>query len=250
MSHESGLSWQALSLQRLKSQCSSLPVTLVPVALIACSLVSGCISYQYTSYPYHWSKPAADRFGECPRISGRYNDKASEITEIPGSGDQLRPARADASPFLAVNLVGSFSDAWRWWKWVDIEQLDDQSLIVTMGTSGPGSEPTQHVLHRASDDFSCEDGKLYISGPSESLLKGKTEGTTALMTTLGIGVGTGGVRLQRGAFSKTMKGDLVMEAQRSAVGVVLFYFPNISAQTYYLRWTPYLPPEAAPSEAR
>jgi len=191
MSHESGLSWQALSLQRLKSQCSSLPVTLVPVALIACSLVSGCISYQYTSYPYHWSKPAADRFGECPRISGRYNDKAAEITKIPGSGDQLSPARADASPFLAVNLVGGFSDAWRWWQWVDIEQRDDQSLTVTMGPSGPGSEPIQHILHRASDDFSCEDGKLFISGPSQSLFKGKTEGTTALMTTLGIGVGTG-----------------------------------------------------------
>jgi hypothetical protein len=245
MSHESSLSWQALSLQRLKSQCSPLSVTFVPVALIACSLVSGCISYQYTSYPYHWSKPAADRFGECPRISGRYKDKAAEMTKIP-SGDR-RPAREDASPFLAVNLVGGFSDAWRWWQWVDIEQLDDQSLTVTLG---PGSEPIKYVLHRASDDFSCEDGKLYISGPSESLFKGKTEGTTALMTTLGIGVGTGGVRLQRGAFSRTMKGDLVMEAQRSAVGVVLFYLPNISAHTYYLRWEPYLPPEAAPAEVR
>ena len=244
MSHESGLSWQALSLQRLKSRCSSLPVTFVPVALIACSLVSGCISYQYTSYPYHWSKPAADRFGECPRISGRYKDKAAEMTKIP-SGD--RPAREDASPFLAVNLVGGFSDAWRWWQWVNIEQLDDQSLTVTLG---PGSEPIKYVLHRASDDFSCEDGKLYISGPSESLFKGKTEGTTALMTTLGIGVGTGGVRLQRGAFSKTMKDELVMEAQRSLVGVVLFYFPKINAHTYYLRWAPYLPPEAAPAEAR
>ena len=247
MAQESDLSCQATSLRRLKSRCSSLPLNFVPATLLACGLVSGCISYQYTSYPYHWSKPAADRFGECPRISGRYKDKAAEITKIPGSGDQLKPSRADASPFLAVNLVGGFSDAWGWWQWVDIEQLDDQSLTVTLG---PGSEPIQYVLRRASGDFSCEDGKLYISGPSESLLKGKTEGTTALMTTLGIGVGTGGVRLQRGAFSRTLKGDLVMEAQRSAVGVILFYFPNISAHTYYLRWTPYLPPETAPAEAR
>lgn len=250
MSHESGLSSQALCLQRLRARYSSLPVTSVAAALFACSLVSGCISYQYTSYPYHWSKPVAERIGDCPSISGRYNNHASEITTIPSSGKQLSASRTDASPYLVSNLAGSYSELQELCKWVDIKQTDENTIAISLGGWLAESEPINHVLRRASGDFWCEDGKLYVSGPSESWAKGKTEETTVLMTTLGIGVGTGGVRLKRGAFSRTMKGDLVMEAQRSAVGVVLFYFPTISADTYYLRWTPYLPPEAAPAEAQ
>jgi hypothetical protein len=250
MSHGSPLSGQALSLQQMKFRCSSLPVTFVPVALIACGLLSGCISYQYTSYPYQWPKLVAERIGDCPTISGRYNNQASEITKIPSSGKQLSAARADASPSLVSNLAGSYSELQEFCKWVDIKQADENTIAISLGGWLAESEPVQHVLRRDKGDFWCEDGKVYISGPSESWAKGKTEGTTMLMTTLGIGVGTGGVRLQRGAFSQTMKGDLVMEAQRSAVGVVLFYFPNISAQTYYLRWTPYLPLEPAPADVR
>jgi hypothetical protein len=110
------------------------------------------------------------------------------------------------------------------------------SLSPDSGTS------KNRKLRRADGDFNCIDGKLYIFGSKESILAGTTSTGTAAKTTVGIALGTGGVRSEQRVFPRAVNGDIMMEAQRQVIGLYLFVVPIVNANTYYLRWESYREP--------
>lgn len=170
--------------------------------LLLSSLCSGC-GYS-TSYPPTWPEVETELVGnDCPDISGTYKELGHEAQE--GKG--------------ASSLSSIF--------WED--EMDPEGLVVfsrpdtqTIVVEGAydGNPYRQRTLTLDGDDFSCHDGKIWVSDAFFAA-------AVMIMAVVG-GKETFG-------FAKTDDGSLLAEYQSSAVGVYVL-IPVIERIHSFILW--------------
>ena len=216
--------------------------------LSAGGVLAGCTAF--TPYPNQWSRPKAERIGECPLIAGRYRNAATEVTTIvyplTRSGGLGGGPGWSGTHLLALSLDASLRDSG---PWVEVEQPDDRTLVIkTPVWSNETEQEVKRVLSRSKGEFACAEGTLSVSMRTKSAAEaaGLSEGWTAL----GLLLGSAEIHAERHLFTRAENGDLMMEVQETRTGVERFVIPHGDANSFYMRWTPYRPFDAVPRGAR
>lgn len=163
-----------------------------------CLLCAGCVVS--SEYPDDWPNAESSMTGDCPDISGKYEDVGQG--SIDGEWSSL------STKFLVSDHT---SDGY-----VQIEQSDSESLVVTLFLGE--AESATRTLHREQNDYWCEDGKLWITDVDKTLrvwavARGRDN--------------TG--------FSKADDGSLLAEFDSKGGGLVLL-IPVYGAVSSYFRW--------------
>lgn len=169
-----------------------------------CFLCSACVFHE--DYPDDW--PAVPvGIAECPDISGTYEDAA---LYVPNYGSP------ELSQYFLKERLRAVDAR------ITISQTNDHSIQVT--GHGAKNSSQAHTLLRGSSDYSCKDGKIWISGGG------------AWLAEFGAAPpGVGGERTRMG-FAKAADGSLVGEGRFVAAGVVFLIIPVAASGTDYFLW--------------
>ena len=168
------------------------------VVFFACFLCAGCVIT--SEYPDDWPKPGVSMNGDCPDISGTYEDV--------GQGSLDGEWKSLSKTFFQSELASEGP--------VGIEQPDSESLVVKVTSDGIDS--ATRSLQRAQNDFWCEDGKLWVSDVDKTL------------RVWAVARGRDNI-----GFSKADDGSLLSEFDSKGGGLV-FFIPVYGAVTSYFRW--------------
>jgi hypothetical protein len=173
-------------------------------------LCAGCVIS--TDYPSDWPKQVVtDSHDRCPDISGTFREPGKWASE----GNDFS---------LAQYILGqeqmpeSFSIS-----------LDGSDRIVFTSPTSAGDSENQTVYSQSAGEFSCDDGRLWISK------------STILEPNAGIGVVISRFKEKFG-FSKTEDGSLLAEYYGKGGGVMLLLMvvpiPSAGTGNDYVLWQP------------
>jgi len=216
-------------------------------ALILLSSLAGCFSTEIKPYPSTWPQLATAPAGQCPNISGDYENTGDGEWDDRRCVHRKYPGKAEwnCDNSLAGNLIKMKAVEWSELSYarniarVKLQQPDPDTLEVYIPSEG--SLPK--IFKHSQGDFDCDGSSLKFSmtGSAFSAEKSSTAGDIVMTTGELLLYAAVGVDSTERVFRPLQDGSLSMEATESNWGTVLVLFNFHIKRNAFVRWERYQP---------
>jgi len=216
------------------------------LSLILLPGLAGCFKTDIKPYPSNWSPVVTIAAGQCPDISGEYQNSGDWDADSRSCGRKYPPKTAwNCDSSLAGNLVKMKAVEWselsysRNFMRVKLQQPDPDTLAVYIPSEG--SPPK--IFKRSKGDFDCDSSGLRFSTTGNALsLEGESTGQAIVRTTAGLLALSGAVVSTERVFRPLQDGSLSMEVTESVAMEMTMIFFLYGKNNAFVRWERYQPP--------